>query len=105
MRILGVLAVVTALALVAGNGAPARAQMQPAVASSGPSESLLVPAAWGGNSIKDMPVERLVMIGLGAGAGVYLAEMFLAGAGGQLATVGGLIIGALVGDRAYKEFY
>lgn len=107
MRILSVLAVLFAITLGTGLATPARAQMEPAVVRSVQiGDQAVVPAAWGGRSIKSMPIEQLVMIGLGAGAGVYAAEMFLAGmGGGQLAMVGGLIIGALVGDRMYKELF
>jgi len=79
--------------------------MEPAVGHATQS-GMVVPTAWGGSSIKSMPIEQLIMIALGAGAGVYAAEMFLAGTGGgQLVTVGGLIIGALAGDRMYREFF
>jgi len=87
---------------------PARAQMQPAVSQTSV-ESLdasRVEVAWdGGTSIKEMSMKQLLLVGLGAAAGAMTVQTFLAGVGGQLATVAGLIIGALAGNRIYEEYY
>lgn len=104
------------LALIGAGTVPARAetdgvaahagQPQMAVVDARSDQSVhVVPVAWGSTSIKEMSMEQLLLVGAGAAAGALAIQTFLAGMGGQVATVGGVILGALIGDRVYQDHF